>query len=106
MSSERPKLSEATPKVITGWDTRSGRVVYLTSSRSWSSALGDAHIFRGPDGAEALVWARSDQARATDPYFMQVDDDGAVAGRESVRERIRERGPTCHPQFGRQAGNG
>jgi hypothetical protein len=41
----------------------------------------------------------------TDPYFMQVTPEGKVAGRETIRETIRARGPTNHPMFGKQAGN-
>jgi hypothetical protein len=36
---------------------------------------------------------------------MQVTPEGKVAGRETIRETIRERGPTNHPMFGKQAGN-
>ena len=31
--------------------------------------------------------------------------DGAVAGRETIRETIRAKGPTTHLHFGKQAGN-
>ncbi|MEO0607736.1 MAG: DUF2849 domain-containing protein [Pseudomonadota bacterium] len=30
----------------------------------------------------------------TDPYFMEVTEDGNVAGRETLREQIRANGPT------------
>jgi hypothetical protein len=46
-----------------------------------------------------------DQTRVSDPYFMQVTADGQVAGRETIRENIRAKGPTNHPMFGKQAGN-
>ena len=36
---------------------------------------------------------------------MQVSPEGAVDGRETIRETIRARGPTNHPLFGKQAGN-
>ena len=105
MSSERPKLGPDIPKVITGWDSRSGRVVYLTKDRTWSEELADAEVMTGAGAADVLAWAATDQTRATDPYFMQVTPDGKVAGRETIRETIRARGPTNHPMFGKQAGN-
>ncbi len=105
MSSERPKLAPDTPKVITAWISASGRVVYLTRDRNWSEELADAEVFTGPAAAEVLAWAAQDQTRASDPYFMQVTADGQIAGRETIRETIRARGPTNHPAFGKQAGN-
>lgn len=105
MSSERPKLGPDIPKVITAWLSATGRVVYLTKDRTWSEALSDAEVHTGAGAADILAWAATDQTRATDPYFMQVTADGKVAGRETIRETIRELGPTNHPMFGKQAGN-
>lgn len=105
MSSERPKLAPETPKVITSWLSATGRVVYLTKARDWSEDLADAEIFTGVEANDILAWAARDQTRVSDPYFMQVTPDGKVAGRETIRETIRARGPTNHPMFGKQAGN-
>lgn len=105
MSSERPKLGPDIPKVITAWLSTSGRVVYLTKDRNWSEALGDAEVLTGVGANDILAWAATDQTRVSDPYFMQVTPDGKVAGRETLRETIRERGPTTHLHFGKQAGN-
>jgi hypothetical protein len=105
MSSERPKLGPDIPKVITSWDAASGRVIYLTKDRNWSEDLADAEVFTGAGAVDVLAWASKDQTRASDPYFMQVTADGKVAGRETLRETIRAKGPTNHPMFGKQAGN-
>lgn len=105
MSSERPKLAPDTPKVITAWLSASGRVVYLTRDRVWSENLADAEVLTGIGANDILAWAAKDQMRVADPYFMQVTAEGKVAGRETLRETIRERGPTNHPMFGKQAGN-
>ncbi|MEZ5937834.1 MAG: DUF2849 domain-containing protein [Hyphomonadaceae bacterium] len=105
MSSARPKLAPATPKAVTAWNSRTGRVVYLTAGRDWSEALGDAAVLTGEAAEAELAFAIADEARVTDPYFMQVSPDGAVDGRETIRETIRARGPTNHPMFGKQAGN-
>lgn len=105
MSSERPKLAPDTPKMVTAWLTTSGRVVYLTRDRNWSEELADGEVLTGADAVDILAWASKDQTRVADPYFMQVSPDGKVAGRETIRETIREKGPTNHPMFGKQAGN-
>jgi hypothetical protein len=105
VSSERPKLAPETPKVITGWLSTTGRVVYLTKDRNWSEELANAEVLTGVGANDLLAWAAKDQERVADPYFMQVTPDGKVAGRETIRETIRSRGPTNHPMFGKQAGN-
>ena len=105
MSSERPKLGPDIPKVITAWISATGRVVYLTKDRNWSESLGDAEVLTGVGAADILAWAAKDQTRVADPYFMQVTPDGKVAGRETIRETIRAKGPTTHLNFGKQAGN-
>lgn len=105
MSSERPKLAPETSKVITAWLSTTGRSVYLTQARDWSEALSDAEIFTGAGANDVLAWAAQDQTHVADPYFMQVTLDGKVAGRETLRETIRARGPTTHLNFGKQAGN-
>jgi hypothetical protein len=105
MSSERPKLGPDIPKVITSWLSQTGRVVYLTKDRNWSEDLADAEVFTGLVAAEVLAWASKDQTRVADPYFMQVTLEGKVAGRETIREKIRATGPTTHRNFGKQAGN-
>ena len=105
MSSERPKLGPDIPKVVTGWLSQTGRVVYLTKDRTWSEELADAEVLTGVGANDVLAWAVNDQIHAADPYFMQVSPDGKIAGRETIRETIRARGPTNHPMFGKQAGN-
>ncbi len=105
MSSERPRLGPDIPKVITAWISATGRVVYLTKDRSWSEDLAAAEVLTGIEANDILVWASNDQTRVADPYFMQVTPEGEIAGRETIRETIRARGPTTHPMFGKQAGN-
>jgi len=80
-------------------------VVYLTKDRTWSENLSDAEVLTGAGANDILAWAAQDQTRVSDPYFMQVTPEGEVAGRETIRETIRARGPTNHPMFGKQAGN-
>ncbi len=64
-----------------------------------------AEVLAALSANDILAWASKDQARVSDPYFMQVTPEGKVAGRETLRETIRAKGPTTHPMFGKQAGN-
>lgn len=105
MSSERPKLGPDIPKVLTGWNSRTGRVVYFTREGNWSETLADALVMTGDDAQKALHFAAGDQVRVSDPYLMQVTPDGRIAGREALRETIRAQGPTNHPMFGKQSGD-
>ncbi|MBI1340230.1 DUF2849 domain-containing protein [bacterium] len=105
MSSARPRLAPETPKMVTAWDTATGRTVYMTPSREWSVNIADGAVLVGAAADDALAFAASDEGRATDPYVMQVSPLGEIDGREIIRETIRAVGPTNHPMFGKQAGN-
>ena len=105
MNSVRPKLKPAIPKVVTGWNTQTGRTVYLTAQEDWSEDIADAAVFTGDAADHALTFAEEDQTRVNDPYVTEVDENGQIAGREVLRETIRAKGPTIHPDLGKQAGN-
>ncbi len=103
MSSVRPKLKPETPKAITAWETASGAVVWLTASGDWSTDPADIQAYSGDEAEAKLADAKNQEGQITDPYFMEVTEDGKIAGRETLRESIRANGPTVHPQF--QRGN-
>ena len=105
MSSVRPKLKPATPKAVTAWNAQTGRTIWRTASGDWSDNIADAEVLTGEDAEAALAAANADQTRANDPYFQEVTADGQVTGRETLRETIRVKGPTVHPELGRQADN-
>jgi hypothetical protein len=94
MSSARPKIAETAPRVVTAWDTRTGRVVYWAGDARWTGALAQAKVLNAPEGEAALAAARASEAVVTDPYLMEVAATGGVAGREHLRESLRARGPT------------
>ena len=94
MTSVRPKLKPETPKAVTAWDTQTGQTVWMTPDGSWSLSAKDLGIFVG-DAAEAkLSAAREQENKVTDPYFMEVTENGTICGRETLRENIRSNGPT------------
>jgi hypothetical protein len=106
MSSVRPVLKPETPKAVTAWDLRTGRVVYWTAKGTWSHDVADAAPLTGETADAALANAKATQQKLiADPYFMEVGANGGVAGRETVRETIRSKGPSSSPQYGRQANN-
>lgn len=94
MSSVRPKLKPETPKAITAWETTTGDVVWMTASGSWTKDASEIAAFTGDEAEARLAEAEAAETEITDPYFMEVSDDGAIAGRETLRETIRANGPT------------
>ena len=103
MSSVRPKLKPETPKAITAWQTATGQVVWMTANGDWSTDPADIAAYSGDEAEAKLADAKAQEGEITDPYFMEVTPDGAIAGRETLRESIRANGPTVHPQFQRGA---
>lgn len=94
MSSVRPRLKPETPKAVTGWETPTGRTVWLTKDGRWSYDSAELAVLTGDAAEAALAKARQQEADVTDPYFMEVSEDGKIAGRETLRESIRAKGPT------------
>ena len=99
MTSVRPKLKAEQPKAVTAWETVTGDVVWMRADGTWTKDIAELGAFTGEAAEAALAAAVADEAYVTDPYFMQVTTDGEIDGRETLRERIRATGPTCHPEF-------
>ena len=97
------KGRNAGSKVITANDLFSGAVIYWTRERGWTEDLREALVVEGEHALAELSFATADEARSVGPYLMDVESDGAPAGRARLRETIRDAGPTIHPAFGRQA---
>ena len=94
MTSVRPKLKPDTPKTVTAWNTASGNVVWMRSDKTWTENASEIGVFTGDAAEAALNHAKTQEGMITDPYFMEVTEDGKVAGRETLRETIRANGPT------------
>lgn len=101
MSSVRPKLKPETPKAITAWETVSGQVIWMTADGGWSTDPSHIKAFTGEEAEQKLAEAKVQEGEITDPYFMEVTEDGKISGRETLRESIRANGPTVHPEFQR-----
>ncbi len=94
MTSVRPKLKPDTPKTVTAWHTATGNVVWMRSDQTWTEDAQELGVFTGDDAEAALEKAKTEEGEITDPYFMEVTEDGKVSGRETLRESIRVNGPT------------
>ena len=94
MTSVRPKLKPDTPKTVPAWSTASGHVVWMRSDKNWTEDASEIGVFTGDAAEAALEHAKTQEGAITDPYFMEVTEDGKVAGRETLRETIRANGPT------------
>lgn len=105
MTSVRPKLKPDTPKMLTAWDTKTGRTVYWSGEGNWSDNIKDGLVLKGEVGDAAMAFASGQEAIIFDPYFMEVTEEGGVTGRETIRENIRVHGPSYRKDLGRQAGN-
>ena len=93
-------------KVMTANLLRDGDVVYLTAAGTWSLWLREAAVARDSDG-EAELEAGGQKAErgqiVVGPYLMNVDESAAGPQPIGTREKIRAKGPTVHPHFGKQA---
>ena len=95
-------------KVMTANSLRDGDVVYLTATGTWTPWLHDSEVVHDKDGETRLELGA--ERAVTDreivgPYLMDVADEDGVPRPLGTREKIRAKGPTTHPQFGKQAMN-
>lgn len=91
-------------KAVTGNRLDDGAVVYLGDDDSWTPDLGAAARFETDDAKDVLAAAQLRVKEITDAYLIEVSDEGAPAGRETLRETIRKSGPTIRTDLGYQAG--
>lgn len=90
-------------KAVTGNRLDDGVVVYLADDDRWTSDLASAARFEDGDAKDVLAAAQKRVKEIADAYLIEVDDSGAPAGRETLRETIRKSGPTVRLDLGYQA---
>lgn len=90
-------------KAVTANRLDDGAVVYLAGDESWTSDLAAAARFDDDAAKPALETAQTRATEIADAYLIDVDDKGAPAGRETLRETIRKSGPTVRLDLGYQA---
>lgn len=97
---------QAKAQVMTANLLRDGDVVYLSAAGTWSLWLHEAAVARD-EGAAADLEARAKRAEGDQivvgAYLMTVFESDSGPQPIGTRERIRAKGPTVHPEFGKQA---
>ncbi len=95
-----------TGKVVTANRLGDGMVVYLDTTGGWSEYVEAARVAQSEEqSAEilALAEAPAQATRVVGPYLMDVSLENGEPRSVSNREIIRAKGPTVHPDFGKQA---
>ena len=94
---------QAEPRIGTANDLLSGEVVYLSHDGVWGRSLADAAVSLDTEALAALAREASQKRQVVDPDFIPVALDASGLPRPiSLREIIRDRGPTVRPDLGRQ----
>lgn len=93
-------------RVLTAYDLMSGQAIWLTPEGDWSAGIENARVGRSETDFEqmnSLAAAAVAANQIFDVYPVDVVEE--VSGPRAVkyREHLRSRGPTVHPDFGRQA---
>ncbi|MCK7610570.1 DUF2849 domain-containing protein [Roseibium sediminicola] len=93
-------------KVITANRLLNGDVVWLAEGGAWVERITLASTFDGKDAvAEGLAEGAEAEKnqQVVGVYEMDVTVEDGVIVPVRLREKIRAKGPTTHPQFGKQA---
>jgi hypothetical protein len=95
-------------KIITANRLSDGAVLFLGPEGYWVEDVTAARVEADEDGHAALEAAGAEAVARqllVEPYLIDVERSGDGAIRPTrYRERIRARGPSTHPHFGKQAG--
>lgn len=88
-------------KAVTANRLDDGAVVYLGDDDRWKLSLADAARFSDDDAKPVLEAALSRRKEIADAYLIDIEEDGALTGRETLRETIRKSGPSVRPDLAR-----
>ncbi len=83
---------------------RDGAVVYFTAESGWSHWIADARVSNDEQSAQALLDQTSasvDGNEVVEPYLIEVLAEARSFKPVRYREIIRAKGPSSHPQYGR-----
>lgn len=90
-------------KAVTANRLDDGAVVYAAADGSWTADVAAAARYSDAEAAAALEAAQARVTEIADAYLFEVDETGALTGRETLRETIRKAGPTVRTDLGYQA---
>jgi hypothetical protein len=97
---------QATHEIVTANRLADGAVVYLTATGGWSERFADAAVAADEAAAVALQATGDAAAKAqlvVAPYRAPVLLEAGRPVPADMKERIRSRGPSIHPELGKQA---
>lgn len=95
-----------THQIVTANRLIDGAVVYLAADGTWSERFADAAVAADEAAAKALVATGETAVAAQLVVGLYRAEVGLEQGRPvpaDAKERIRARGPSIHPGFGKQA---
>jgi hypothetical protein len=97
---------QATHEIVTANRLIDGVVVYLTATDGWSEVFADAAV-ASDEAAAAALQAKGDEATRAQlvvgPYRAPARLEAGKPVPADMKERIRARGPSIHPELGKQA---
>lgn len=88
-------------KIVTANRLSDGAVVYLGDDDQWILSQSAAAKFSDEDAKTVLAAAQTRVTEIADVYLVDVDESGALTGRETLRETIRRKGPTVREDLNR-----
>lgn len=94
--------------ILSAHDLIQGDVVYLTNAKDWSGNIMDAAVVEGKEEVEKLTEVAQDAIKnniVIDARAIPVNVEEEVIIPKHIKERIRAKGPSVHPHFGKQAEN-
>lgn len=95
---------QADPMIASANDLLTGAVVYLSREGVWDPALAEAAVSLDSEALATLAQDALRERQVIDVAFVPVAlDAGGQPHPLSLRDRIRDRGPTVRPDLGRQA---
>ena len=94
--------------IISANDLIEGDVVYLTAQKDWSGNILDAHVVEDKDQLEEFNQIGQEAIKnnqVIDAHAVPVTVEDNIIIPRHIKERIRAKGPSIHPQFGKQSEN-
>ena len=102
------RRKDAQYQVMTGNLLAGGEVVYMTKEGKWEKDIHNAMVAQNPQEAEALIKKAKDAQdlqEVVDTYLFEVSLEDEGRRPLSVRESIRQKGPTVPHDFSPPSGN-
>ena len=93
-------------KIVTANRLIDGEVVWLGAGNAWVGQVSEALVLEGKDDVAAALAAgaaSADRRQVVDVYEIDVIEEEGQLVPVRLREKIRAKGPTTHPDLGKQA---